>query len=488
MARCEKITLPTQIVLLGATGDLAQKKLLSSLMDLYAKGVLPARLHIIAFSKDNLTSEAYREFAGKHVQEDGHPPHDSTLVTSFLATIEYIQGTFDDRPSFERMKTALEAYDASIGMCTSKLFYLAVPPVFYDTIFEQIARTKLDLPCAEGEGWVRILVEKPFGRDLVHAQKLEDKLSVLFREEQIYRIDHYLAKDALQNILAFHFSNVLFEDRWNNETIEAVYIKVFEKFDVSNRGAFFDGVGALRDVGQNHMLQMLALVAMDPPQTLDEKDLRAERAKVLRTLRPHEATELGTTLIKGQYEGYRRTAQVDPTSKTETYFALKTYLTKPSWANIPIYLEHGKALNESVSEILIRFRSATHCICGNTTPHDHPNFVRFSISPEQKITVRFWVHAPGVRYELEPNDLVFDRDRTARDGGIVIANAYEEVLFNAICGDQTLFVSSAEQQAAWTYVTNILEMWQDTEPISYTMGGTGPESALKKEILRHFNI
>ncbi len=486
MLQFEKQTLPTQIVLLGGTGDLAQKKLLSALLDLFAAGSLPERFHIIAFSRDDLSEDEYREFVRKHVQRADRPRDPETLE-NFLNTVEYIQGMFDDRSSFERIRNALTRFDTSIGMCTSKLFYLAVPPVFYDTIFEQIAHTRLDLPCAEGAGWVRILVEKPFGSDLTHAHMLEDKLSVLFREEQIYRIDHYLAKDALQNILAFRFSNSLFEDQWNNEYVEGVYVRVFERFDVSQRGAFFDGVGALRDVGQNHMLQMLALIAMDRPHMLDTASLRTARAHVLHHIRLPQRDDIGSRVIKGRYDGYLATPGVAPHSNTETYFAIKAYLDTERWEGVPWYLEHGKAMRESVSDITVRFRSAKQCVCGERSPHEHPNFLRFSISPQQKISIRFWVRAAGSQYALEPSDLIFDRTETLRGAGTILADAYEEVLSQAICGDQTLFVSSEEQQAAWTYVTKILELWKETEPNRYEPHGSGPTSDLQREIARMFN-
>jgi len=480
MGTCTQSTLPTQIVLLGATGDLAKKKLIRSLFDLHVRGTLPRHLHIVAFSRNELTSESYRSFAREHLGPSAQHHQDS--VEPFLALFEYVSGTFDDAAAFVRIKDHLNAYDETIGMCTSKLFYLAVPPSFYDVIFERIAHAKLDLPCAEGEGWVRILVEKPFGSDLDHAHRLEDKLSVLFKEEQIYRIDHYLAKDALQNILSFRYSNVLFEDRFNSDHVEAVYLRVFESFDVSTRGAFFDGVGALRDVGQNHMLQMLALIAMEHPETLSPNDLRTARAKVLKALEPPTQGDIGTQIIKGQYDTYRETEHVDPTSKTETYFMLKTAVDTPRWRGVPFYLEHGKAMPESSSEIVVRFRSAKHCVCGEREPHDHPNFLRFTISPEQTISVRFWVRAPGTAYTLESNDLVFDRAHTSTQNGVSISDAYEEVLLNAICGDQTLFVSSAEQAAAWTHITRILELWQDTTPLTYTHGSDGPSSALQQEV------
>jgi len=480
MRQCTDITTPTAFVLIGATGDLARKKLLAALFDLAQKGVLPTHFHVVAFSRDTLTSDDYRAFVREQLALR-FAKVDEPLIERFLGMFDYVQGVFDDRAAFARIKAALEAYDGSIGMCTSKLFYLAVPPSFYDTIFEQIAHTKLDQSCVAGEGWTRILVEKPFGSDLDHAHYLEDKLSVLFREKQIYRIDHYLAKDALQNIIAFRFSNVLFEDKWNKDFVEAVSVRVFESIDVSRRGAFFDGVGALRDVGQNHMLQMLALIAMERPEELSAAALRMRRAEVLETLRPHAPGEFGTTIIKGQYAGYRETPNVNPQSNTETYFALKTFLDTPRWEGVPFYLEHGKAMHASATEIIVRFRSAESCVCGERRPHDHPNLVRFTIGPEQKITVRFWVHAPGLKYSLQPNDLAFDRHTTLPEG-VVLTEAYEEVLFDALCGSQTLFVSSREQAAAWKYITDILEIWRDAEPVLYEKGGAGPQSAIIGEV------
>jgi glucose-6-phosphate 1-dehydrogenase len=485
MGQCETITAPSAIVLLGATGDLAQKKLLTSLMDLYTKGVLPKRFHVVAFSKDELTTDTYRSFARAIIEKKGHH-YDPAAIETFLESFEYVQGFFDDRAAFERIKDALEAYDTSIGMCASKLFYLAVPPMFYDTIFDQLAATDLEQPCVAGDGWTRILVEKPFGNDLAHAQHLDKKLATLFKEEQIYRIDHYLAKDAIQNILAFRFSNVLFEHNWNHEDIEAVYINVSEKFDVADRGAFFDGVGALRDVGQNHMLQMLALIAMESPEELSSVALRAKRAEVLQALRVPTPETYGTHIVKGQYEGYRTVRDVDPASKTETYFALKTYVDNERWRGVPFYLEHGKAVGGSSTEVTIRFRSSHNCVCGVTGPHDHPNFVRFTISPEQKITLRFWARHPGLQYRLEPHDLVFDRQSLPADMTQRATEAYEEVLFDALCGEQTLFVSSPEQEAQWRYISAILDIWKNAEPERYAPGSVGPSSKLQDEISKLF--
>lgn len=477
MSQGKKIQTPTSIILLGATGDLAQKKLLPALIDLFEKDVLPDYFYLLAFSRNPLSDNEYRAFAREHIEAKGKT-YDPILLENFLSKIEYTHGTFEDKEAFARIKEKLEAHDESVGMCSSKLFYLAVPPTFYDTIFEQIAAVKLEQPCIVGEGWTRILVEKPFGSDLENAQHLEKKLSKLFHEEQIYRIDHYLAKDALQNIISFRFSNVLFEDRWNKDFVEGVHIQVSEKFDVANRGAFFDAVGALRDVGQNHILQMLALIAMNRPEGLQADELRVERTKILRSLQIPDSTDL---YVKGQYEGYRAVKNVDPTSNTETYFMVKAFIDTEEWRGVPFYLEHGKALDKNHVAITVRFRPSKNCVCNNPDEIQHSNFVTFLISPEQKITLRFWVRKPGLKYDLEQKELMFDRNGSVGEG-VRIADAYEGVLFDALSGDQTLFVSSAEQEAAWKYITAVLKLWHDTEPVQYAPGTTGPDSELKSEV------
>lgn len=487
MGRCSKISTPSTLILLGATGDLAQKKLLPALLDLFDKNTLPDTFFILAVSRAQLTTEEYRAFVRTHIEAKGKH-YALERLEKFLTCFEYAPGNFDDAHTYENIQKMLEEHDNNVGMCSSKLFYLAVPPTLYDGIFEQLAKVKLEQPCLIGDGWTRILVEKPFGSNLENAQYLDAKLSTLFHEEQIYRIDHYLAKDALQNIIAFRFSNVLFEDKWNKDFVESVHIKVFESFDVANRGAFFDSVGALRDVGQNHILQMLALIAMDHPEKLEASTLRKKRAEILESLRIPTKDTIAIDSVKGQYEGYTEVANVAENSKTETYFALKTYLDTERWQNVPFYLEHGKSLSECKTEITVRFRSSKNCVCNEQTEHNHPNIVRFTISPDQKISLQFWVRKQGLKYELELKELLFDRTNTSPEEKGLQTDAYEEVLFDALCGDQTLFVSNSEQHAAWKYITAILDLWEDTIPEPYTNGSTGPDSMLKKEIESLFSL
>lgn len=488
MRKVKQIQTPTALVLFGATGDLSMKKLLPALMDLYVANTLPQQFHVIAVARTPHTTDAYQALVRDALEGHAHG-YTSESISNFVRLFEFHHGPYSERITFVALKRLLYAYDERIGICASKLFYLATPPTSFEEIFEQIAAANLGDVCTVGRGWTRILVEKPFGTDHVHAQRLEAKLRSLFRDEQIYRIDHYLAKDAIQNILAFRFSNILFQDNWNHNYVEAVYIKLFESRDVANRGAFFDSIGALRDVGQNHMLQMLALVAMEKPTVFKAVELRARRAEVVRALVPPTDTNKDTVVVRGQYTGYTSVPDVAERSTTETYFALKTYIANERWHNVPFYLEHGKALANDRIEISVRFRSSVTCVCGEKNPHNHANILRFGIKPDQKISVRFWVRSPSMKYDLEPNDLVFDREASQSDhSNTVIADAYEEVLFDAIRGGQTLFVSSEEQEAAWSYISKLTESWKNAALLPYEKGTEGPTSALKDEIYARFHL
>jgi len=468
---------PLSFALLGATGDLARKKLLPALFDLAERGILPERVRLIGVAHSPLTDEEYRAFITEQARRATRP-WSTRAVAQVVRSATYITGSFDDRATFARVREALEAHDRAVGMCTSKLFYLAVPPVRYREIFEQIAAVDLAHVCDPVGGWVRILVEKPFGSDLLDAQHLEEVLSRLFRDEQIYRIDHYLAKDALRNILTFRFSNRFFEGRWHHEHVEAVHIRIAETFGVDTRGAFFDAVGALRDVAQNHLLQMLALIAMERPQALTPEAIRARRAETLRMLCAPQRADIGTRIVKGQYAGYHAVPNVDPRSQTETYVALTAYLDAPAWRGVPFFLEHGKALAQTTSDITVRFRSASTCACGTSAMHDHPNLLRFSVSPERRISARLWVRRPGSAYELESHDLTLDRSSGEEP------DAYEALLYDALSGDQTLFVSSAEHEAAWTYSSAVLDLWRDVAPVLYAPGTNGPDSPFAREVAR----
>ena len=463
---------PTIITIFGATGDLATRKLIPALFDLFQNGYLPFSFKIVGMSRRGFSHEEYRDIAKNSIIERTASQKED-ILEEFLSHISYTQGTFDDKESYERLKGVLDHEERLFGQCTNKLFYLAVPPAYYKGIFEQLAASDLSKPCSDETGWTRILVEKPFGNDVSTAQELDQVLGSLFKEEQIFRIDHYLAKEALQDILMFRFSNTLFEPLWNKDYIERVELTLSEKKGVDSRGAFYDGIGALRDVGQNHLLQMLAFIAMEDPIELDALRIRTERARVLESLRPVNSDTAGALLVRGQYERYKETPSVDAASQTETFFRIKTFIDNDRWQGVPFYLESGKALDEDKTEIKIYFKKTTSCLCPPGTEHHHQNILTFRIQPDEKISILFWAKKPGLSLDLEPKELSFSYRNIPE--GSRLADAYEKVLFDGIAGDQILFASTEEVSAAWQFITPILELWENTPLHPYAQGSKGPQ-------------
>ena len=464
---------PTIITIFGATGDLSTKKLIPSLFNLFTRGFLPKRFHILGTSRRELSSDEYRQFAKESIESKGPILVSRERLEEFLSNISYIQGSFDDFESYQHLGEALVVEESRLGQCASKLFYLAVPPIYYKTIFENLARSGIATSCSDETGWTRILVEKPFGNDAVTARELDDMLGNLFKEEQIFRIDHYLAKESLQDILMFRFSNMLLEPLWSNAYIERIEISLLEKGDVQNRGAFYDAVGALRDVGQNHMLQMLTFIAMEDPVVLDAVQIRKSRAEVLRALRPITSGTENIALIRGQYEGYGDIASVAKGSETETYFRMEVAVDNPRWRGVPFVLESGKALNEEKTEIKVYFKKTESCLCPSGAEHHHQNILTFRIQPNEGISILFWAKKPGLTPELEPKELSFSYRQSA--DGAQLVDAYEKVLFDGIAGDQMLFTSTEEVVASWQFITPILDVMKNISLRSYKKGSHGPE-------------
>ncbi len=450
---------PTIFIIFGITGDLSGRKLLPSLLNLYVKKLLPPKFAIVGFSRRSFTREEFREFLRGHMHVKPGEYREEE-IKHFLDHIYYEQGLFDDATSYANLAMRLKLLDDGFEQCSNKLFHLAVAPTFYETILEHLSNSGLTIPCGGDEGWTRVLVEKPFGHNIETAKKLDKRLGELFDESQIFRIDHYLAKEALQNILAFRFSNTLFEPLWNHNHVEAVHIKLLEKVGIEGRGAFYDDIGALKDVGQNHILQMLALVAMEPPEKFDAASIRKERAKLLSKLKPPTPKKLSESVIRGQYEGYANEKGVKRNSRTETYFRLETYIDSPRWKNVPFYLESGKALAEAKSEIDIYFK--------NENDSDRQNILTFRIQPDEGIKIRFFVKTPGFGMKVDPKTLKFKySDSHAPDA---LPEAYERVLYDAIMGDQTLFTSTDEVMQAWKFITGIVNLWGNLPLAIYKKG------------------
>lgn len=440
---------PTILVVLGVTGDLAKKKILPALAHLQALKILPKQFKVVGFSRRPWQDSDLRSYAASILKEEP--------AGEFLEKLHYAQGTFENRASYGDLAAKLKAIDAEWGICSNKLFYLAVPPSSYRPILEHLASSGLTEPCGGDAGWTRVLVEKPFGSDLASAEALDELLCKLFKEEQIYRIDHYLAKEMLQNILVFRFTNDLFRDIWNNRHIARIDISTPETLGVEDRGPFYDSVGTLRDVGQNHLLQMLALITMDYPAGFTAASIRAERARILSHLEPPAPAEIGQSTFRAQFRGYREIRGVAPDSETETYFRAMARLNHPDWQGVPIYMEAGKRMGTQKKEIVITLRHSAPCLCPAGAPHYEDRIIIRS-EPREEIVVQFWVKKPGFKFALEERAMEF-RLREDNSRRQQYTEEYEKLLLDCIAGDQTLFVSSAEIRPMWRFTDAIRRGW-----------------------------
>jgi len=448
--------LPTIFVILGATGDLMRRKLVPALFHLYQENKLPALFQVVGFSRDELSEEEFRESI-RNMVKARVKSEDEQRINKFARFFRYQQGFFEEQQGYEALGSLLGRQDGEWRLCANKLFYIAASPQFYETIFRGLANSKLAEPCSPEEGWTRIIVEKPFGKDLKTAQKLDKLLGKLFQEEQIYRIDHYLGKETVQNILAFRFSNSFLNPAWNATGIERIHISLFEKRGIGERGKFYDGIGALRDVGQNHMLQLVALFCMENPGVFDADAVRENRASILKSLKIlRSRAKIESMAKRAQYKGYTQEEGVEKNSKTETYFRIETALEHKNWKGVPIILESGKCLTENKVEVAVTFRHPTPCLC--LGEEHYKNVLHYRIQPQEGIHISFWVKEPGDAMELQQKDFMFNYKDAFE--GHAISDAYERLLFSVIRGDQTLFVSTQEVMAEWKFVDPIIRAWQ----------------------------
>ena len=439
----------TTIVLFGATGDLAKRYLLPSLYDLYSRNMLPEQFHIVAFARKDFCEETFRQYVIDEVKISDQ---------EFLKHIRYVQGDMMKQEGYEILGDFLNSCDQEMKVCSNKLFYLSIPPSLFDDVFDHLKQSGLTTPCANPEddasSWARVLVEKPFGFDQEEARYLDTKLGKIFDETQIYRIDHYLAKETVQNILTFRFANMFFDPAWNNKYVESVEILMHESVTAEDRGSFYDGIGALRDMGQNHILQMLALVAMEDPKILDQDKIREARAEVLSKLSIRKDSEGNDMALRAQYQGYRETEGVKDDSQTETFFRIELLINNDRWQGVPFILESGKGLPKKHTEIKVNFKERASCVCAENET-EKSNQIVFRIQPDEGITAKFWAKKPGFSFETEEKDLSFDYSKDDR-----LPNAYERVLFDAMRGDQTLFASTDEVTAQWNIIMPILVEWR----------------------------
>jgi glucose-6-phosphate 1-dehydrogenase len=453
---------PQAIVLFGASGDLAKKKILPALYELSIQGLLPTRCAIIGYALSDWDDEAFRAHARTAIEGSARTPLTHETWRPFSESLSFVSGGFDDEEAMKRLAERLAEADKD-GCDGARLFYLAVPPPFFGTIAEQLGKIGANTRAS------RIVVEKPFGNSGPSAKKLSAMIHRSFKERQVFRIDHYLGKETVQNLVVFRWANSLFERVWNRDAVDNVQLTVAESAGVEGRAQYYEGAGAIRDLLQNHMLQVLTFLTMEPPRSLEAESFRDEQVKLLRTIRPIDPADV----VRGQYDGYRREPGVDPNSQTETYVAARVWIDNWRWEDVPFYLRHGKKLPERNTEITITFRRAPDYLFAAQHVDGLPaNHLTIRIQPNEGMSLAFQAKHPGPGYELQTVRMDFDYDRSFDHA---TSEAYERLLHDAMDGDHTLFPREDAVERAWEIVEPILS--KPTPLCEYEPGSWGPPEA-----------
>lgn len=463
---------PFVMYIFGVTGDLTRKKLMPALFSLFRAGT--TQFKVVGFARRPWGTEGLRERAREMLADI--PDAGEEQIEAFLSRLEYLQSTFQDEQGYRRIPEYAEGYP-------NRIYYLSTPPGAYEDIITNLGELGL---AQREEGFTRIVVEKPFGRDFASAQALNRSLGSYFREEQIYRIDHYLGKETVQNILSLRFGNGIFEPIWNSNYIDHIQITVGEKIGVGTRGKYYESAGALRDMVQNHIFQLLSLTTMEPPNDLSPDSIRGEKVKVLKALRPITYRDIAENTVRGQYgsgivdgaavPGYREEEGVAEDSRTETFVALRLFLDTWRWAGVPIFVRSGKRMLRKVSEISVHFKEPPHEIFRNRHPAMNRNALIIRIQPQEGATLNMNAKIPGYTTDMRPVNMDFAYGSAF--GGQTL-EAYERLLFDVILGDSTLYTRRDEVEASWAFITRILEGWKLTEePLpQYRPASSGPDEA-----------
>lgn len=463
---------PCVVVIFGASGDLARRKLVPALHNLQMDGLIPDETSVVGTARTDYSNERFQKEMHEAVTEFSRIKPIDSEWERFFKDIFYVTGDLTDEDSFARLRERLDSIDEKRGTQGNRIWYLALLPQFFGAAAEGLAKAGL----LETGGWHRLVVEKPFGEDLASAKDLAGQLGRWFSEDQIFRIDHYLGKETVQNLLVFRFANAIFEPIWNRRHVDSVEITVAEDDGVGSRGSFYDRIGALRDVGQNHLLQLLSLVAMEPPVAWDADAIRDEKVKVLEAVRRYSPRECEMTVARGQYEGYRVEENIDPRSSTETFVAMKLMVDNWRWADVPFYLRTGKRMATKETEIVITFRQVPHLLFKKTAVEDlEPNVLTIRIQPDEGFSLSFGAKIPGPDVSVRSVDMGFDYETEFGSG---TPEAYERLLLDAMLGDATLFTRADEILEAWAIVDPILDCWsRGGKPGNYLPGSFGPGSA-----------
>jgi glucose-6-phosphate 1-dehydrogenase len=479
---------PSALVIFGASGDLAKRKLIPAIYEMAREKLLPEQFALIGYARSQMTDAEYRKDCRDAITKFARTkPVDEAIIKKLEDGISYISGDYGSDEAFTRLGAALEKVDKERGTQGNRLFYLSTPPNTFEPVIECLGKQKLMKRAKDGESWQRLIIEKPFGRDGASARLLNDLLHKYFDEGQVFRIDHYLGKETVQNMMVMRFANSIFEPIWNYKYVDHVQITVSETLGVGTRGGYYDKSGAMRDMVQNHLFQLMALVAMEPPAALDAVSIRDEKVKVYKSVRPFTPEHVSSFAVRGQYgpgsgggattHGYLKEKDVPADSRTETFVALKLFVDNWRWSGMPFYLRTGKFLPEKLSQVVVRFRSPPLALfqkqCASPV---FANDLVINIQPDEGINLRLNAKVPGGSMNIQGVALDFLYKTTFK---VEPPEAYERLIYDAMIGDQTLFIRGDEAEAAWAVVDPIEQAWAKSgaKPEPYTPGTWGPAKA-----------
>jgi glucose-6-phosphate 1-dehydrogenase len=475
---------PTSLVIFGATGDLANRKLLPAIYNLAHDGALPERFDLMGTSRADMSDEEFREMAIKAVRQFSRRPPDDAVLERLFAEARYVPGTFDDDALYGGLQSALEGFDRDAGQRLNRCFYLSTAPMFFPLIVRHLGAQGLDR--VEGAD-VRVIIEKPFGTTLAEAQQLNREVLSVFDEQQVFRIDHYLGKETVQNIMAFRFANGMFEPLWNRNYIDHVQITAAEDLGIGSRAGYYDSAGAMRDLIQNHMLQLLCHVAMEPPVDFTADEVRNEKVKVLHSIECPSADDIPNIAVRAQYTagtsggeqvpGYLEEEGVPDDSHTETYAAIRLEVDNWRWAGVPFYLRTGKRLARKVTEIAITLKPVPHLgFTQDGSVGVRPNQLVLTLQPNEGVSLQLAAKIPGTRMRITPVNMEFLYGTTFLSQS---PEAYERLILDAMRGDATLFTRNDEAEAQWRIIDPVVRAWQDSADglATYAAGSQGPEAA-----------
>lgn len=477
------------LVIFGASGDLTQRKLIPALYNLALERRLPERFAVVGYARSEMSHDAFRAKMREAVKEFSRTGlKDKAVWQEFAKTLFYVRGGYEDADGYQKLKDFVDGFDRGGRVLPARVFYLATPPDLYGSVIERIAAAGLAAREIDGEPRTRVVIEKPFGTDLQSARELNHRVHEVLDERQIYRIDHYLGKETVQNIMVFRFANAVFEPIWNRRYVDHVQITAAETVGVENRGGYYEEAGVVRDMFQNHLLQILCLTAMEPAVSFDAEEVRDEKGKILRALRPIAPEEVSTAAVRGQYSagkidhksvpGYREEPGVAKQSNTVTYAAMKLWIDSWRWEGVPFYLRSGKRMAKRVTEIAIQFKRPPMLLFKACAVEDvSPNVLVLRIQPDEGISLTFEVKSPGPNICISPLSLNFNYEEAF---GNSPPDAYETLLEDCIEGDSTLFTRHDWVELAWQLMDPIIQVWSLSKPKNfpnYEAGSWGPREA-----------